>query len=164
VAAFTAALGVALLVAASTAVELRRRRAGRAFLVALLLPAALPLGLARGIPAAPLRLISVEMGTRLEQQAIIDPSSQLRAAPARLYCATAIWSPVGVKDQLFHVWQRDGQARAVIKLSITGGRSGGYRTYSRIQQPGGLPYGTYRCSVETAIGQVLGGTSLRVIR
>jgi hypothetical protein len=164
VAALTAALGVALLVAAAAPVEQRLRRAVRALCVALLLPAALPLGLARVVPAAPLRLMRVEIGTRLSQQWVADPTAQLHQAPARLFCATAIWSPVGVSDRLFHVWRKDGQTRARIELSISGGRTAGYRTYSRIQQAEGLPDGTYRCSVETQAGQVLGGAAVKVAR
>jgi hypothetical protein len=161
IAAGTAVIGVAVLTAASSNAGQRMRRAGRALAIALLLPAALPLGLARIVPAAPLRLVRIEIGTRLLDRWVADPLERLTSAPEQLFCATAIWSPVGVKDKLFHVWRKDGAQRARVQLRISGGRAGGFRTYSRIEPSGREPPGTYRCSVETEAGQVLGSRSVR---
>ena len=161
VAAFTAAAGVVLLAAFNAPKERRARFMGLAVCGALALPLALALGLARIVPAAPLRLVEIELGTHIADHWVEDPSERFERAPARLFCATAIWSPIGVKDRLFHVWRYDGAVRARVELDIRGGRGGGYRTYSRVGL-GAHASGTYRCSVETQSGQVLGGKSVRV--
>jgi hypothetical protein len=161
-AAGTAVLGVAALTAAASHREQRWRRSLRALLVALLLPAALAVGFTRIVPAAPLRLVRIELGTQVVDHWVTDPVEQLSAVPERLFCATAIGSPVGVKDKLFHVWSKNGASFGRIELAFSGGRAAGYRTYSRVAPWGSEPAGDYRCSVETAAGQVLGSQSVRV--
>lgn len=133
-------------------------------LAVLLFPLALGLGAGRIVPAAPLRLMQIEIGTRREGRWVADPAERFAAAPARLVCATAIFSPLGVRDRLFHVWTRDGQPRARIELDIRGGRGAGFRTLSRIGPLGARPAGQYRCSVVTQAGQVLGSRTVRVGR
>jgi hypothetical protein len=76
-----------------------------------------------------------------------------------LHCATAIASPLGLHDKLFHVWKKDGKERARIPLKIVGGRKQGWRTHSRITP--GID-GKYTCTVETASGQVLGSRSVKI--
>jgi hypothetical protein len=129
---------------------------------ALLLPLALRLGAARVVPAAPLRLVAIEFGTRIADHALLDPADRFASAPPRLYCATAIASPVGVRDRLFHVWTHDGAPLARIELDVRGGRGAGFRTFSRVKLREGRARGDYRCSVETAAGQVLGERVARV--
>ena len=148
-------------VAAARQVE-QALEVGRALLAVGLLGGALVLGGARAVPAAPLRLIKAEIGTQLAGKWLADPTRHLRSTPERLICATAIWSPLGAHDQLFHVWRRDGVPRARIKLDIRGGRGQGYRTNSRLQHLGRSAEGVYRCTVETENGQVLGSASVRV--
>jgi hypothetical protein len=162
-AALTAVVGVALLALASAPPERRVRAMGLSLAIALLLPLALELGAARLVPAAPLRLVKIELGTRVEGHWIVQAIDHLPDAPERLFCATAIWSPVGVKDRLFHVWRYGGVVRSRIELDFRSSRrAGGYRTFSRIDHFGAHPAGTYSCSVETATGQVLGSRSLRM--
>jgi hypothetical protein len=160
--ALIAALGVAATTAASTPAAARTRATVRALAMALLLPVALELGAAAIVPAAPLRLVKIELGTHVRDHWVVDPVDRLDAAPERLFCASAIESPVGVRDRLFHVWRFDGAVRSRIELSFQGGRFGGYRTYSRIAGFGKRPSGTYSCSVETTSGQVLGSHKLKI--
>jgi hypothetical protein len=127
------------------------------------LPAALELGAARMVPAAPLRLVKIEIGTRLQDRWVADPVERLDEVPARLFCASAIASPLGVKDRLFHVWRHDGAVCARIELQIRGGRSAGFRTYSRIEPFGRRSSNVYSCTVETLSGQVLGSRTLRIV-
>jgi hypothetical protein len=161
IAAAAATTGVVLLSALAAPAGQRKRVVALALLPALLLPLALQLGVARIVPAAPLRLVKIEFGTRLSERWVADPSQRFQHAPARLFCATAIASPIGVRDRLFHVWRHDGEERARIELDVRGGRGAGFRTFSRLQ-PGAGAVGTYRCSVETAAGQVLGDRSIRI--
>jgi len=161
-AAAAAGVGTVLVAAGVAPVDQRRAVTARALLAVGLLGGALALGAARAVPAAPLRLIKAEIGTQLTGKWVADPASHLVRAPERLICATAIWSPLGVHDQLFHVWRRDGVPRARIKLDIRGGRGQGYRTNSRLQHLGRSADGVYRCTVETENGQVLGSASVRI--
>jgi hypothetical protein len=154
-----AGAGVLLIVHAQ-----RGQRLGRvpyAVLVALTLPALLSVGARRLIPAAPLRLEKIEFGNQLRDHWVVQPLKRGGNAPARLFCATAIVSPLGVHDRLFHVWRKDGAVRARIELEVLGGRETGYRTVSRIPV-GPTEAGRFQCSVETAGGQLLGGKSIRL--
>jgi hypothetical protein len=161
-AAAAAGVGTVLVAAGVAPVDRRRAVTARALLAVGLLGGALALGAARAVPAAPLRLIKAEIGTRLAGKWLADPVSHLARTPERLICATAIWSPLGVHDQLFHVWRRDGALRARIELDIRGGRGQGYRTNSRLQHLGHSAEGVYRCTVESENGQVLGSASVRI--
>ncbi len=163
VAALTAAAGVTVTAAITAPAGRRLRACAVALAAGLCLPAALELGAARMVPAAPLRLVKIEIGTRMQGRWVADAVERLDHAPARLFCASAIASPLGVKDRLFHVWRYDGALRARIELSIRGGRSAGFRTYSRIDHFGSRPSGVYTCSVETLSGQVLGSRKVRIV-
>jgi hypothetical protein len=162
IAAFTSGAGVFVTAAASAPPGRRARASGLALLAALVIPLALWLGAVRIVPAAPLRLSKMEIGTHREGHWVSDPQKRFATAPERLICATAIWSPLGVKDRLFHVWTRDGRPRARVELDIRGGRAGGFRTFSRVAGLGRNPAGVYRCSVQTLSGQVLGSRSVRI--
>lgn len=128
----------------------------RAAAVALALPAALWLGAARTVPAAPLRLAGAAMGTRLADRLAVDPPEEARACPAQLVCSSSIAAPRGLKDALFHVWLKDGRAVDRIPLVVEGGQGAGYRTYSIKRNLGPEPQGRWTCAVQTASGQLLG--------
>ncbi|HEY4222804.1 MAG TPA: DUF2914 domain-containing protein, partial [Myxococcota bacterium] len=83
------------------------------------------------------------------------------AAPEALYCHCAIKAPLGLHDELVHVWEKDGVLVSSIKLDVKGGREAGFRTWSKISV---VTPGQYACTVETASGQVLGGTVAVVTR
>jgi hypothetical protein len=151
--------GAALVMLLHTPREKRMRSGPHAALVALALPTALVFGAGRFIPAAPLRLAKLEFGSETRDHWISAGVARGGPAPAKLVCATAIASPLGVRDRLFHVWHKDGQLRARIELEIVGGRTAGYRTASRIPL-GPKEAGKFKCSVVTTSGQVLGGQTI----
>jgi hypothetical protein len=154
-AAGTAMLGAAPMVAAHAPVE-RRRQAMLGVLTAVIaMPAALWLGGARIVPPAPLRLVRIEFGTALDGKWILEPVTRLSAPPERLICATAIDAPVGLRDRLFHVWRKDGRVIARMELD---------RTRSWLAHFAKTASGRYRCSVVTASGQMLGGAQLQLER
>jgi hypothetical protein len=130
-------------------------------LLVLAIPLALWLGALRVVPAAPLRLASIAFGAQLDQRWVTTALADGSAVPARLFCATAISAPLGVRDRLFHVWTKDGKPRVRVELTIRGGRGAGFRTFSRIT-PGRNGAGRYGCRVETASGQVLGAKTLHL--
>jgi hypothetical protein len=153
--------GAALLMLLNTPRGERMRAGPHAALVALALPTALVFGAARFVPAAPLRLAKIEFGSELRDHWISQPVPRGGAVPEKLFCATAIASPLGVRDRLFHVWHKDGQLRARIELEVRGGRTEGYRTASRIPI-GPKEAGAFKCSVATTSGQVLGGKTIQL--
>jgi hypothetical protein len=161
VAAGVGGAGAGLLLILHEAPGRRWRRIPYAVVVGAALPAMLMLGASRMVPAAPLRLASIEFGNQLQDRGVVQPLRSRGIAPARLYCATAVTSPLGVRDRLFHVWSKDGQEFVRVELDIRGGRSAGFRTSSRIAL-GPHDAGRYRCSVETRSGQVLGSKSIRL--
>lgn len=161
VAAAVAGSGAAIVLQAGTRPGARLRNLPLVVLMVVAIPAALRLGALRVVPAAPLRLSAIELGGELAGRWVAAPLRDRAAVPARLFCATAIWSPLGVRDRLFHVWTKDGKPRVRVELSFRGGREAGFRTFSRIT-PGRHGAGRYRCSVETASGQVLGSKALRL--
>lgn len=160
--ALAAAAGAPLVMAASVPRDRRRLAALVASAFGMLLPLSLYLGGARLVPAAPLRLAAAEFGTRVQDKWVTDPRDRFDTVPPQLVCATAIASPVGVHDRLYHRWTHDGRELARIELDIVGGRADGYRTRSRIRHFGKHPAGRYTCRVETAAGQVLGSLSTTI--
>jgi hypothetical protein len=91
---------------------------------------------------------------------------------ARLYCFSQIYAPAKLSSPLQHRWQvldEDGKAWspvATIPFSITGGRADGYRAYSYITLRGDAvngSYGTYRCTIETEEGFLVGRRQVEVV-
>ncbi len=81
-------------------------------------------------------------------------------------CFTAIFAPVDLNAEVYHHWQhrRGGttgrfETTDRIRLSIVGGRKGGYRAFTTKQSV--LP-GDWRVDVETAGGRIIGRVSFRV--
>jgi hypothetical protein len=161
-AAGSAILSVAWIAGGAAEPGQRLRRGGKAALLALFIPLALLLGAARLLPPVPLRLSHAEFGLVKQGKWIAAPVTSLPTAPERLICATAIASPTGLRDRLFHVWRKDGVEIARMELDIVGGRRDGYRTMSWLQGFGPRPAARYTCSVVTAAGQVLGSRHIRI--
>ncbi len=134
----------------------RRQTLVSTLIVALVFPAGLWLGGARVVPAAPLALLDAAIGTHQRSRWVADPIDRMDHRPAALMCATSIWAPLGVKERLYHVWRQDGEVRDRIELDVSGGREKGFRTWSRKHNFGEHPGGTWSCSVETGLGQLLG--------
>lgn len=76
-----------------------------------------------------------------------------------LYAYSAIFSPTSFNTDIVHDWQKyDDYAKqwvteSRVALAVTGGRDGGYRTYS-IKST--ITAGKWRVNVETAGGQIIG--------
>ncbi len=127
-----------------------------ALALAGVIPSALWLGAARAVPAVPLELRWAEIGTRLNGRELADPRESFERVPASMVCATAIYAPFGVRDELQHVWRKDGVIVDRIGLDIRGGREGGFRTWSIKHNFGDEPNGEWSCAIETEMGQFLG--------
>jgi len=71
---------------------------------------------------------------------------------------TAIHAPGGLRQEIAHVWRRDGVVLARIPLSpvLGGGRAEGFRTWSRRRYDEAPPAGRYSVDVVTASDQLIG--------
>lgn len=115
---------------------------------------------APAIPPAPLKLEAAGIGRDVVERELVEPLKAVEGVPEVIYCWTAIVAPRGLKDELFHVWRKDGVVVDRVKLTVSGGRESGFRTWSKKTRFTKAPYGTWSCSVETAAGQLLGRRSI----
>jgi hypothetical protein len=158
-----AAIGVPLqTIALTPPAQRKRRKLIVGGFVAVVVSLALAFGGARFIPPAPMQLSSMAIGTELVDKQVEEPVGEVTGLPKVLYCATAIASPRGVKDRLFHVWRKDGDVKDEVELRVSGGRKEGFRTWSKKTRLGRDPFGTWTCSVETKAGQLLGRRTVEV--
>lgn len=75
-----------------------------------------------------------------------------------VYCFTRVYAPAKINTDIYHHWEfinaaGDWQTRFKLAFPITGKATQGYRGFTSIQN---AAPGKWRCSVETARGQVLG--------
>lgn len=88
------------------------------------------------------------------------------SASGRLYAFSAIFAPIDFSLQVFHVWEYFDSTKKQwvsferIVLPISGGREGGYRTYS---VKDGLISGLWRVNIETERGQIIGRIKFEVL-
>lgn len=82
-----------------------------------------------------------------------------------IYCFTAIFAPVDLNTTVYHHWYfrpNDGKPFTHadrIPIKISGGREGGYRTYTFKER---LDPGDWRVDVETEDGRIIGRVSVSV--
>lgn len=87
----------------------------------------------------------------------------LHPPTASIACFARVYAPAKLSVEIFHRWQYKNSAgdwveHARIKYPIAGANQFGYKGYSIITARNG----TWRCSVETARGQVLGRSTVEV--
>ena len=121
------------------------------------------------IPPAPLYLSAATFARSVERLEAMEPIRRVSQADLQawgsLACFTAVSAPAGLREQIYHVWRKDGIPFARIALSpIKGGRPGGYRTYSQRSDLGSDSGGRWTVDVLTAQGQLIGGVRLVVTR
>lgn len=81
-----------------------------------------------------------------------------------IYCFTAVFAPVDLNTTIYHHWYfRPNDSKPFthadrIPVKISGGREGGYRTYTFKQR---LDPGDWRVDVETEDGRIIGRVSVR---
>jgi hypothetical protein len=85
-----------------------------------------------------------------------------------VYCFTAVFAPVDLQTNIYHRWQYRatngaGERRYLtsdrIQIPISGGREGGYRTYTRKKH---MNAGYWRVNVETEEGRLIGRVEFEV--
>lgn len=95
------------------------------------------------------------------------PSHTFHAAPGdTVYAYTAVFSPAAFNTDIVHEWQYYDEAKktwiTVTRTSLltTGGREGGFRTYSYKKD---LAPGSWRVNVETVDGKVIGRLRFNIV-
>ncbi len=84
-----------------------------------------------------------------------------------VYAFSAIFSPKDLNLTIFHEWQHYDEIQkkwitaGVIRLSVVGGRDGGFRTYSARSN---LASGKWRVNVKTAQGQIIGRLRFNIVQ
>lgn len=87
-------------------------------------------------------------------------------AGAPAYCFSAVFAPSSLSTEIRHRWEKYNAAtdtwetKARIPFPILGGRLEGFRGYTQTSQ---IDEGRWRCSVETARGNLIGRTEFDVI-
>ena len=83
---------------------------------------------------------------------------------SELSCFARVYAPTRLSTKIYHRWEYKGSNgkwvnRGRIEYPIIGSNQGGYRGYTTISN---VQPGTWRCSVETKRGQVLGRYTVKV--
>ncbi|HET8576608.1 MAG TPA: DUF5924 family protein [Methylomirabilota bacterium] len=122
------------------------------------------------VPPAPLFLAYAVPARAVTQLEPVDPVVGGSVPAARVVewggiaAYTAIYAPAGLRQAIEHVWYRDGKLLARIQLAtpVRGGRTKGFRTYSRNEDLRPPLAGRYTVDVRTASGQLIGRLSFTV--
>ncbi len=114
-----------------------------------------------GIPPVPLHLSRATFARSVERLEPVEPVQEVSAAEVAVWeglsAFTAVVAPVGLQQEIFHVWKRNGVPVSTIRLSpIKGVRGAGFRTYSRKRDLGKSPEGTWEVDVVTPFDQLIG--------
>jgi hypothetical protein len=113
------------------------------------------------LPAAPLKVGELGIGTGVVARKLVGKAKRMEEVPEELYCLSAIFEPRALDEDVLHVWTQNGEEMARIVLHVKGGRRRGFRTWSHVPlHP--QARGTFRCDVTTLRGQVLATTSTRL--
>ncbi|WP_290518696.1 DUF2914 domain-containing protein [Alcanivorax sp.] len=73
-----------------------------------------------------------------------------------LYAYTAIKAPLGLGQEVYHYWFRDGEQVDRIPLKVFGGRESGFRTWSHKRHIPVPSEGRWRVEVRTGDNQIIG--------
>jgi hypothetical protein len=164
VSALFASCGAPLEILVHASKETRKKRAiVVGLLSAVLLPLLVVTVFARFIPPSPLRLVDGAIGTSLANKWVLDPTDTFERVPAQLVCATRVSAPRGVRDEIVHVWWKDGRVVDRVPVRIEGGNETGFRTFSKKLQLTREPAGAWACVVETVTGQRLGAVRAEIV-
>lgn len=152
---------------ALTPVYLRRDSAWRGALARAGLSAAGALAAAwllmPAIPPAPLHLARPTIARAVLDLEPLEPvgsrlSAATLAAWGGLVAYTPVYAPAGVRQPIVHRWRHEGRVVTEVRLPtpVTGGRTAGFRTYSRKADFAADPRGRWAVDVVTASGQLIG--------
>jgi hypothetical protein len=119
-------------------------------------------GLRAAIPPAPLQLVRPTIARGVVDLDPVEPVTRISAAELRAWGGLAAYTPVsapaGLRQPIRHVWRHGGRTVTVVNLPtpVRGGRTGGFRTFSRKADFPPDPEGRWAVDVLTASGQLIG--------
>lgn len=122
--------------------------------------AALVVSGAAWIAPVPLRLEDPVLCSRVDGRLPVDTLETVRRG-SEVWAWTPVFAPEGYRDDLLHVWHRDGREIARVPLRLEGGRKEGFRTWSSSRFVATTP-GSLRLDVLNGAGQVVGRLRGRV--
>jgi hypothetical protein len=122
------------------------------------------------VPPAPLHLVSPAIARGIESLQPVEPvvdrlPAATLAAWGGLVAYTPVAAPAGLRQPIVHEWRRDGRlvTRVPLATPVLGGRSAGFRTYSRKADFGSDSTGRWSVDVVTASGQLIGRVRFTVV-
>jgi hypothetical protein len=122
------------------------------------------------VPPAPLHLVRPAIARGIESLQPVEPvDDRLTAATLAtwggLVAYTPVAAPAGLRQPIVHEWRRDGRlvTRVPLPTPVLGGRSAGFRTYSRKADFGADSTGRWSVDVVTASGQLIGRVRFTVV-
>ena len=122
------------------------------------------------IPPAPLHLLKPTIARGIENLAPVEPvedrvSARTLAAWGALVAYTPVVAPAGLRQPIVHEWRRDGQVvtRVALPTAVLGGRSSGFRTYSKKADFEADSVGRWSVDVVTVSGQLIGRVRFTVV-
>jgi len=119
------------------------------------------------IPPVPMQMTR---GTFARSVSLLEPQETVTSLPVSearawggLTAFTAIAAPAGLREPIYHVWQKDGTIVARVPLALMGvEHPSGFRTYSRKTGLGINPAGSWSVDVLTTYDQLIGRVRLIV--
>lgn len=137
-----------------------RSAVGQATLAAVLVGAMLWWG-RDWIPPVPLHLSRGTFAHHVSGLEPVNPVERIDAGRlrewGRLTAFASIVAPTGLREPVVHVWLKDGTRVARMPVAVvTGGRPGGFRTYSWKRDLGQDPAGVWEVEIRTAHDRLIG--------
>ena len=119
------------------------------------------------IPPVPLNLSRATFAKSVVRLEPVESVEEVSVAEVSgwggLSAFTAVTAPVGLQEEILHVWKRNGVPVGTIRLSpIRGLPQAAFRTYSRKRDLGKNPEGTWEVDVVTPFDQLIGRVKVRV--
>jgi hypothetical protein len=121
------------------------------------------------IPPAPLHLVNARVVRAVDNLEPVGPVDRISARELAewggLVAFTPVAAPAGLRQPIVHEWRRDGQVVNRVKLPtpVLGGRSSGFRTYSRKSDFPADAHGRWAVDVKTEAGQLIGRLRFTVV-
>lgn len=92
------------------------------------------------------------------QQKYLPIPAKINPSQGAVFCFARVYTPTRLQTEIYHRWEyKNAEGKWVehvrLKYPIVHGNNGGYRGYTKVNS---YTPGMWRCSVETARGQILG--------
>jgi hypothetical protein len=120
------------------------------------------------VPPAPVSLVHPTIARAVADLTPVDPIARVTEEELRawggLVAFTPVAAPAALRQPIEHRWRHEGRVVSTVRLAtpVQGGRTGGFRTFSRKTDfPPDAP-GRWTVDVVTASGQLIGRLRFRV--